>query len=551
MDLSKMSTEELEAIASPKASQDISSMSDEELHKIANSQAPAQESKSSETPVADVINAAGGGLATGLVKAGSALGGLATDVVGAVSPTAKEGLRAAGRAVGEVLTPGPNSIPGQAMQEHPITAKAGEITGQIAPYAVPGVGASKAANYLFSGLGGAAQADDGLLNRALGAGTGLAVQGALNVVGSAIQSGVSALRGSNIVSKVGNYVKEEANKLNQTLQGSFREVGAKSAANVYNLTRQVDNEMFDTFRVAPGNFKPEIRTVSRKIEDLTDNFDAFLTGQQKSTFDKAKEFLSQNYTLADLHDARKVINTLNKDITSKKAGPTVAEAFKGLKKELDITMESVAKKANVLQEYKNANAHFQEKLLPLINAKTDKIASALSEQGLKTNPSQAAKVMDDWVDSNLKLDKPQRTKAFLNTLDPVGRDAVEKRAIEKTLQQVQEASNVPKAFREEIKKYTFGGTDLFTGENKKLIQGVTRVLEEGKTIQDIPIVGTTTNLLGKWLESSPARGLLSLMGDPSTPKAVVREFITKGAALLGGNIGNVAAEAAKGQDNAN
>lgn len=496
------------------------------------------------------INALGGGIATGLVNAGRAVGGLATDPL---PESIQKPLRAAGGAVADALTPAPDSIPGQAMQARPKTAMAGEFIGQVAPYAIPGIGASAGANLGLAGVAGAAQADDGFLNRLGGATLGVATAGAVNLAGKAIQSGISALRSPNLVKEATKYVADKVDDLSASLKGSPREIGAQSVANVYNATRQVDDELFNTFRAAQANVAPEIRTVQRAMEDMLDSLEPNMSGAQRQALKSAIEQSKGATSIADLHDLRKLLAKNGKSFLPQD-GEVFASAFRAVKATVDDQMKAAAEKAGVLKEYLGANAHYQEKLLPLINAGSDDVANALSAQGQKVDPVGAAKVLDSWIDKNIKPGNPNTTKAFLNTLDPVGREAVEVRLMEKVAEKVGASTNPGVMFKKELAKYAGTADAILSPQNKKMMDGIVRVLDEaapitGKfrgnggvvdTVLKLPVdglVAITGNKAGQFI--------LRMIGEPSTPRSLVTEFISKGAAMFGGEVGNNVANSLK------
>ncbi len=493
------------------------------------------------SPVIDRINAAGGGVAQGLVKTGAALGGLVTE---AMPEPVRDVLRTGGRAVGEVLTPSPESIPGKAMKEYPGTALGGDIVGQVAPYAIPGTLVNKAGNYALSGLAGAASADDGLQNRLLGAGTGIAIQGGANVLGTLLQSGISALRSSGVVKNIVDYTSKQVNTINQTLKGSPREVGAQAAANMYNATRQADNEMFMTFRAASGNFSSEIRQVKRAAEDLLDELGSNLAGPQKQALISTIKKADSATSIADMHDVRKLL-AANRQHFQIQAGEVASKAFGGLQKTVDLTMKDVAEKAGVLDEYLNANKHYTDKLLPLINAGTDDVSRALEEAARTKNPMLASQVLDRYIDKNIRSDAPNQTRAFLKTLDPIGRNAVEVRALERTIDKVKDMTNPGLAFRKEINKLNQTVGELFSEDNKKLVQGTMRVLDEAAPLLKNKLrTGEAMNMpfqlilstVTKATDTATGQFILKMLGEPSLPRSIVKEFIVKGNSILGGSL---------------
>jgi hypothetical protein len=494
---------------------------------------------SAAAELVEPINALGGGIAGGIVKTASNIGGLATDIIGSGNPELRDSLREQGRPIRDMLTPSPDSISGEAMANYPTTAKVGDVIGQAAPYAPMG---------LVSGslTAGAASADDGFMNRLAGASGGLVLGAGVYGTGVAIQKGIAALRSSLVVKEAEKYVKEKITQLGSTLKGTPREVGAQSIANVYNVTKQVDDELFTQFRSAQGNFAPEIRQVKRSVEDMLDQYSTNMSGPQKQVLQSTLARFENASSIADLHDLRKFLATNSKSFLDKD-GSVFAESYKGIRTIVDTQMRTAAEKAGVLKEYLNANAHYQQKLLPLMNAGSDDVAAALSERGQAIDPMRAAKVLDEWVDKNIKYNKPNETKVFLKTLDPVGREAVELRLIEKTLDKVKDSTNIGLAFRKEFAKYGPTSEILLSGNNAKFIKGVMRVLDEAKPLLENNLKkGEFYNMpaqaavatLSKAANSAPGQFILKMIGEPSTPKAIISELLTKSSAILGGEVGS-------------
>lgn len=543
-DLSSLSNEDLMALyqkaqdqskIKPTSSQDLSQLSNEELmelHKqVSSQQLPPAPAKEESFPVVDQINAIGGGVASGLVKGARALGGLATDVL---PNSIQDPLRAAGNAVANRLTPSGDSISGKAMAEHPNFALGGDVIGQAAPYAVPGLGATKAGNLALGGLAGAANSNDGAANRALGATAGAGTAGIFNGVASLAQKGLSALRSSSVVKELEDFTANKVAQMNATLKGSPREVGAQAAANVYNTTRQADNELFNAFRNTPGNFDSQMYQTKRMIEDTLDTYRDTLTGPQKEALKEAARQAESSSTIAQLHDVRKTLASNYKHFTPSE-GEVVSKAFNRVQNFVDDKMAEVTKEAGVYDEFLNANAHYKTKLLPLIKAGTDDVAKALDPRNVASDPVGAGKVLDNFVDKNIRAGKPQATKAFLDTLDPVGRDAVEVRALERILDKASLSSNPALAVQKEFSKLGKETYDnLFSAENKRIIDGTLRVIKEAEPLLRNSLQkGQLINMPAQAgiaafkaaAENPPAKLLLKLIGDPSTPRGVVKEFL--------------------------
>lgn len=532
-------------------------MAPEQIEKVLQShfQTPAQPQPNALQRAADIvepINAAGGGLATGLVKAGRAFGGLVTNPLPQPIQTP---LRAAGRAIADALTPSPDSISGQAMQAYPKTAMAGNIAGQVAPYAIPGVGLATGGNMVLAALAGAAQTDDGFLKRLTGAATGVATAGALQLAGNAVQAGVSALRSSNLIQQATKYVADKVDEMAQTLKGTPREVGAQSVANVFNVTKSVDDELFNTFRASTTNVAPQIRAVQRSIEDMLDSLGPNMSGPQKQALQTALGKFNNTQSLADLHDLRKFLAKNSKSFLPQD-GDVFASAYKTIRNTVDDQMKLAAEKSGVLKEYLNANAHYKEKMLPLINAGSDDVANALSEQGRMVDPANTAKVLDTWIDKNIKPNTPNETKAFLSTLDPVGRDAVETRLLEKTMEKVNMASNPSATFRKEFQRYGATSKLILSPKNQKMMDGIIRVLDEASPITDTfkgrggvidEALKFGPQTLAKLMDNPPGQFILQVLGEPSLPKEVIKEFIKKSGAMFGGEVVNAMT---RGDDNA-
>lgn len=496
----------------------------------------------------DSINAFGGGVAKGLVKAGGAIGGLATDIAsssGMMSPETRDKFRNVGRSVGNFLTPGEDSIPGQAMQQHPNFATAGDITGQVLPYSIPGAGLASRGNTALSGLAGAANTQDGMLNRVTGAAFGAGTYKLLEGLMEAGKVGVQALRASDTVKKVSDTVKNSVSNFTSKLSGSPRQVGAQSAAKVYEVTRQADDELFNQFRQASGDYTKDIRVVKRAAEDLLDDVGTNLSGSQKQVIQRIIQQSDSAKNIADLHDMQKFLASQRKTFFNQD-GQVFINDYNKLQGVVASKMEEVASKAGVLPEYKNAVTHYKEKLLPLINYGTDDVFHALSETGKTTNPSKAAEILDTWVDKNILPDSPEQTKAFLSTLDDVGRDAVETRTLQRIIEKVENAPRPELAFNKELNKLGLTKDVLFSGTRKEMIQGAQRILKEASpllknSLQRGQILNYGPQMamgaVQKAFDTRTGQFILKLLGQPSTPKTFIEEFLKQGAAIGGGILG--------------
>lgn len=309
-------------------------------------------------------------------------------------------------------------ITDQARQDNPYTAAAGSIVGAVA-------GASAMIGGMTAlGPGGlltdvAANAITGSLlggegNRVMGGGLGAATATIAPVV-SNIASFVAKS------ATIANTTKEVIGKINSMIDGTPGEVAAKSQANMWKAASANEKTMFDAFRNVEGNVEAG-PVVSKAANFLNDNSDTLTSTQQRSVQDLIQNTANAK-NLADLHDARKIFSyDFSKFTEGKPLTGEASQQFQSLNNTISSVMKNNADELGVGTQFAEANKYYQTQVMPLMNTGAKDTFDALNNASKA--PMDAAKITDNLINKYTNPNKPEIAKAFMNSLDPTGQDAV-------------------------------------------------------------------------------------------------------------------------------
>lgn len=389
----------------------------------------------------------------------------------------------------------PDQLSQQLMQDYPKSA----VVGQAAAY----VGAAgTAATGLDEAIGGGASALDAAIGTGLNAGKGVLSSVAANGIVGAILNGPGA-RGSGFllggvggavgsaISAVGKFIasnstinsvfKAGIDKIGSMIDGDPNQIAASSQANVWQMSQAMENKLFDSFRSVPGQIEAN-PIVTKAANFLHDNADELSPVQQKSVMNLISN-TSNAKTLADLHDTRKIFAFDNSKFVDGK--PLTGDAyneFRSLNSIISSVMSNNADKLGVGQQFATANKFYQDTVLPLINTGAKDTADALKNVG--TDPLLAAKTTDTLINKFVNPARPETAKAFLNTLDQSGKQAVEVKTIQNIIKGSSDQSgNVDfLKFKNTVGAYQKALGPIFSENTNHILEGLNKTIDEATHI---------------------------------------------------------------------
>lgn len=391
--------------------------------------APSLLSRVANSGPVNVINAAGAGIGTGIANAANKAVQFGTDIAqgtGAISPQTRTNIND----VSNQIT-APNDLAQQAMATHPTIAGIGQGVGVIgtataAALGLTGMGAgilgTQAAGAIANAVIGAAASSNGLVNRSIGGALGGGSTLALNYAAK----GVTALANTGIVKST---LDKALSTLNSRIEGTPLSIVTESIANRWNTYSATSNQMFNSFRSAPGDFSKESYEVGSQIHNILDTYTDSLSPVQKSILNKGLDLAKNGSTIADMHDVRLILNSDYDKFLASNTGQPIYKAFTELMSSIDNSMKDTASKAGVLDKYLAANDFYKTQIIPLhqFGAKDIADAAATISKANSINspiPIDSAKTVTDLINKYVKPGKAEITQSFMGMLDENGQNAV-------------------------------------------------------------------------------------------------------------------------------
>jgi len=457
--------------------------------------------KLANNPVIEGINAIGGGAQQGL-----------SNVIGTAS----------GSDTIKNLTP-PEHVQ-EAMLQNPTLAQAGAGIGMAMGSApASGIGMAVSAPLVAQGLlteGGAtalgniiagstmAGPNNRILGGVIGAGTSL--------VGPLVSSSMNFItKAATLATRVKNVVSEIGSKI----EGTPDTIAAKSQANMWTAADATDKQNFSFLNDAnksstvPQQAATQAQKVLQKYEDPKVLGD--LSGPQRQIVEQIASWSKQEnkvipassildssgnavqgetnqiinsntkFSLSELQNARKGLDQAISQAFNQSENGAIAKGVAmdllSIRNPIEQDLLQAATKAGVKDQYLQANNFYKSSVLPLINTGARDTADALKNAG--TDPLAAAKITDGLINKYINPAKPDVAKTFLNTLDPIGRQAVEAQVVNNAMKKA--TNNIdkidPLVFKTNIENLQKQLGSVFSPETNKMLQGVNKAIDQGTT----------------------------------------------------------------------
>lgn len=399
----------------------------------------------------------------------------------------------------------PNALAEESMSQMPKTAEAGKFVGSVAPAVVaigltggalaPVLGTGVINAVVANGLVGSVLAGGDIKNRLYGGVIGAGAGAAASAIGGVFNYLRSA-------SSVGTKVKQVVQEASKNIKGSPANVVAQSQANMWNMANSVENKMFDAFRNTPG--KVDGGYVAGQAARFLSEYGDDLAPAQRRVIEDLISDSAKATNLGSLHDVRKALafnfNKFQKDTVPS----SIYTAFKNLASSLDDTLNNNANALGAGEQFKAANRFYKDTILPLIDSGAKDTANLLA--GAEKAPMSASKVTDALLSTYLNPNKPKAAQAFLNTLDDVGKKAVEVESINQALKKatLNTGSVDYLVLRKALNEYQTKIPNLYSPEIKTMLKGLTNYIDEATNIAGMELdlarvsAGTkiTTTLVG-------------------------------------------------------
>lgn len=464
------------------------------------------------SPSSTLDNIANSGIVTGINAVG---GGAQTGIANTI------GTAIGSQKVTDALSP-PQHVQ-NAMAEDPNLAMAGKAAGYIGAGAAAVGGAAEA---------GAAMFGEGMLT-SLGANAvaGAALAGPGNrTLGGVLGAGTALV--APVLSSTSNYlaksltldsrVKSLVSEINGKIEGTPDVVAAKSQANMWNTVDSTDKQNFSALdskaatkiSTIPQQASDQAKLILQKYEDpkVLGN----LTGPQRDIVQQIADWSKQEtktipssslvnasgnplqgevnqvinsstkFSLAELQGARKGLDqAISQAFDQSENGAIskgIAKDLLSIRAPLEQDLLGAADKAGLKDQYLNANNFYKQSVLPMINTGARDTADALANAG--TKPLDADKITDGLINRYVNPNKPEVTKTFLNSLDPVGRQAVEAQVVNNALKKAtNNIDNIdPLVFKTNIQTVQKQLGDVLSPNTNKMLNGLNKAIDQGTTL---------------------------------------------------------------------
>ena len=134
---------------------------------------------------------------------------------------------------------------------------------------------------------------------------------------------------------------------------------------------------------------------------------------------------------------------------------------------------------------KEANAFHMNTVMPLIGAGAKDTSDALANAS--KDPTAAGKITDGLINKYINPNKPEVAKAFLNTLDPTGRQAVEAQVVNKIVKgATSKAGEINyDSYLTGIKTVKDQLGSVFSSQTHQMLDGLSATINEGKKLNSL------------------------------------------------------------------